>query len=155
MKHLYWMVDGVLAGRCGPCSEPWDLAQLKQSGIGAVVSLCEVAGDLSVFADAGLEHLYLPMARNVPPTDADLQIAADIMPRALGWIAERELRGVPVLVHCSLGNDRTGLLLASYLMMQGAAPVHAVSQVRSYRDAAFTAEGWDQFVYDVLYSIQS
>lgn len=44
--------------------------------------------------------------------------------------------------------------MAYYLMENGAAPLHAVSQVRAVRDIAFSAEGWDQFVYDVLYALQ-
>jgi hypothetical protein len=29
-----------------------------------------------------------------------------------------------------------------------------VSQVRNVREIAFSADGWDQFVFDVLYALQ-
>lgn len=154
MKHLYWMVDGVLAGRCGPCCEPWDLVELKQIGIGALVSFSEDIGDASAFSAAGIAHLHRPLPRNVPPIDADLPLFVAVISEALDWIEGWEQKGVPVLVHCALGNDRTGVLMAAYLMRRGAAPLHAVSQVRTLRDQAFSADGWDQLVYDVLYSLQ-
>lgn len=155
MKHLFWMVEGVLAGRCGPCCQPWDLGELKAVGIGAVVSLSDDAGDPDALARAGIAHLHRPIKRNVPPLEEDVSRAGEAISEALAWVLEMEAAQTPVLVHCALGNDRTGLLMAAYLMARGAAPVHAVSQVRSLREQAFTAEGWDQLVYDVLYSMQN
>lgn len=154
MKHLYWMVDGVLAGRCGPCFEPWDLGELKQAGIGALVSFSDDIGDPAALPAAGIAHLHRPLPRNVPPRDEDLQLYTQVIQESLNWIDTWEAKSVPVLVHCALGNDRTGLLLAAYMMRRGAAPVHAVSQVRNLREQAFSADGWDQLVYDVLYSLQ-
>lgn len=155
MKHLFWMVEGVLAGRCGPCCQPWDPGELKENGIGAVVSLSDDAGDTEALANAGIAHLHRPITRNVPPLEQDVVLASQTIREALTWVMEMEDAQIPVLVHCALGNDRTGLLMAAYLMARGAAPVHAVSQVRSLREQAFTAEGWDQLVYDVLYSMQN
>ncbi|WP_052074707.1 hypothetical protein [Shewanella mangrovi] len=48
-----------------------------------------------------------------------------------------------------------GVWLAYYLMENGAAPVHAVARVRATFEQCFVEDGWDQFVYDVLYRLQA
>ena len=39
MKKVFWLIPGQLAGRPGPDLEPWDLAELRTAGIGAVLSV--------------------------------------------------------------------------------------------------------------------
>ena len=39
MQHLFWLGEGKSAGRSGPNKDPWDLAELKASGIRAVLSV--------------------------------------------------------------------------------------------------------------------
>jgi protein-tyrosine phosphatase len=155
MQQLFWLVEGRVAGRSGPNKDPWDLQSLKDSGIGAVLSVnggecCDPAE----FAALGLDYLCVPLSANIPPQERDLAICTAQLPKALAFVHACEAKDKPVLIHCRSGKDRTGILMAYYLMDKGAAPVHAVSQVRSVRDIAFSAEGWDQFVFDVLYALQ-
>lgn len=42
MQHLFWLVEGKIAGRSGPNKDPWDLAELKAAGIRAVLSVNEI-----------------------------------------------------------------------------------------------------------------
>ncbi|MCZ4336658.1 dual specificity protein phosphatase family protein [Shewanella colwelliana] len=155
MQHLFWLVEGKIAGRCGPNKVMWDIALLKQAGIGAVISVN--GGDMCdtlEFDKHDILYACVPFSSNVPPTEDDLALCVEQLPKALDFIRRCEDKQIPVMIHCRSGKDRTGLLMAYYLMQNGAAPLHAVSQVRAIRDIAFTAEGWDQFAFDVLYALQ-
>ena len=155
MQHLFWLVEDKIAGRSGPNKEAWDLKEIKRSGIGAVLSVnggedC----DPQAFIDADLSYACIPFSSNIPPKEEDLALCVEQLPKALAFIRECEANNMPVLIHCRSGKDRTALIMAYYLMVNGAAPLHAVSQVRAVRDIAFSAEGWDQFAFDVLYALQ-
>lgn len=155
MQQLFWLVEGELAGRCGPNLVPWDLSELKEQGVGAILSVN--GGDLcdaDEMARLALRYACIPLSGNIPPMEGDEAHCVAQLPKALAFIRQCEADGLPVMIHCRSGKDRTGLLMAYYLMENGAAPLHAVSQVRAVRDIAFSAEGWDQFVYDVLYALQ-
>lgn len=155
MKQLFWLVDGVLAGRSGPNKDSWDLAELKASGIGAIMSLNDGEGvDKAQLEALDIRYICTPLSRNIPPQEGDVDIYTEQAPKALAFIRQCEDDNIPVLIHCRSGKDRTGIMMAYYLMDNGAAPVHAVSQVRSIRDIAFSSEGWDQLVFDVLYALQ-
>ncbi|WP_285163027.1 phosphatase domain-containing putative toxin [Shewanella goraebulensis] len=155
MKQLFWLVDGVIAGRSGPNKDEWNLAELKASGIGAILSLNNGEGvDKVELETLGLRYLCTPFSRNIPPQEGDVAIFTEQAPKALAFIRQCEADNIPVLIHCRSGKDRTGIMMAYYLMDNGAAPVHAVSQVRCIRDIAFSSEGWDQLVFDVLYALQ-
>ncbi|MGS0677242.1 phosphatase domain-containing protein [Shewanella sp. 0m-4] len=155
MQHLFWLVEGQIAGRSGPNKDPWDLAQLKASGIEAVLSVNNGEEcNQDEFVTLGLDYLCVPFSRNIPPQAEDLDYCVEQVPKALAFIRECEAQEKTVLIHCRSGKDRTGLIMAYYLMDNGAAPLHAVSQVRAVRDIAFSSEGWDQFAFDVLYALQ-
>ena len=155
MQHLFWLVEDKIAGRSGPNKEMWDLNEIKASGIGAILSVnggedC----DLDAIKQAQLVYACVPFSSNVPPQEDDLGLCVEQLPKALAFIRDCEVKEIPVLIHCRSGKDRTALLMAYYLMENGAAPLHAVSQVRAVRDIAFSSDGWDQFAFDVLYALQ-
>ncbi|WP_144213896.1 phosphatase domain-containing putative toxin [Shewanella donghaensis] len=155
MKQLFWLVEGVIAGRSGPNKDPWNLAELKAEGIGAILSVNDGDDvDDQAIEALGLKYCCTPFSKNIPPQEGDEAICVKQMPKALAFIRQCEAQHLPVLIHCRSGKDRTGIMMAYYLLDNGAAPVHAVSQVRNVRDIAFSSEGWDQFVFDVLYALQ-
>ncbi|WP_434931444.1 dual specificity protein phosphatase family protein [Shewanella sp. HL-SH5] len=155
MKQVFWLIDGQLAGRSGPNKDAWDLAELKAAGFGAIASLNDGAMcDTQAMADLGIAHQVFSLPDNIPPIEGDVEICAEIMPKVLAFIRQAESENKAVLLHCRSGINRTELMMAYYLMENGAAPLHAVSQVRNASGLAFDAEGWDQFVYDVLYKLQ-
>lgn len=156
MKHIFWLIDGKLAGRSGPNKDAWDLAELKQAGFGAIASLNDGAMcDSAAMAELDIDHQVFNMPDNIPPKAGDEDICAEILPNVLAFIDKAHLQDKAVLLHCRSGINRTEVMMAYYLMAQGVAPVHAVSQVRNASGHAFDAEGWDQFVYDVLYRLQT
>ncbi|MGZ9897703.1 protein-tyrosine phosphatase family protein [Shewanella gaetbuli] len=156
MKHIFWLIEGKLAGRSGPNKEAWDLTELKAAGFEAIASLNNgEMCDSDAMKALGIEHQVFNLPDNIPPVEGDVEICAEIMPRVLEFIRHAEAQDKAVLLHCRSGINRTELMMAYYLMESGAAPVHAVSQVRNASGLAFDADGWDQFVYDVLYRLQS
>lgn len=155
MKDIFWLVEGKVAGRSGPNKTPWVLSDLAEAGFKAVVSLNDGAQcDTQAMAALGIAHKIFSLPDSIPPTEDDRVLCQAQLPKALDFIRECETNNHPVLLHCRSGKDRTGLMMAYYLMENGAAPLHAVSQVRNVRDIAFSSEGWDQFVFDVLYALQ-
>ena len=152
MDHIFWLVPNLLAGRCGPDTEPWCLDDLRQSSIGAVLSVND--GELcrpEDFARRGLSYACIPLSSNAPPCDGDLEHCLSVLPAALAFAKENIGRQIPLLVHCSAGKDRTGLFMAYYLMhCEDCSIEQAMKRVRAVRSVAFTADGWHDFAFQVL-----
>ena len=152
MQHVFWLVPGELCGRPGPNHQPWQPAELKAAGIGAVLSVND--GE-SVYADdfaaIDLPQRCIPLARNAPPRESDLELCRERLPLAYAWARQHIDRGRPVMVHCRQGKDRTGLFMAYYLLLrEGLDSNSAIARVMSVRPIALTATGWDRFAIEVL-----
>lgn len=155
MQHLFWLEEGRIAGRSGPNKDAWNLSELKQAGISAILSVNDgEACDEAECEALEIAYLCTALPDTIPPQEGDLAICVQQLPKALSFIEKQAAQDKVVLIHCRSGKDRTALMMAYYLMMQGTAPLHAVSQVRNIRDIAFSSEGWDQFAFDVLYQLQ-
>jgi protein-tyrosine phosphatase len=152
MEHIFWLVPNLLAGRCGPDMQPWRLERLRKSGFGAVLSVND--GELchpEDFEQHGLAHVCIPLSNNAPPQKGDLEHCLSVLPAALAFAQENISRGVPVLVHCTAGKDRTGLFMAYYLMQcEDCSLQQAMERVRAVRPVALTADGWYDFALQVL-----
>lgn len=141
MRGFYWLVEGALAG----CGRPGhiasrhgkaleddeaeaaldaDLAWLREQGIGAVLTMTETPLDAEALAHYGLDALHLPVEDMTAPTPEQFE-------RALRFIDRHRLRGTPVVVHCLMGQGRTGVILAAYLVRLGATPERALAEVRA------------------------
>ena len=154
MDHIFWLVPNLLVGRCAPNEQPWCLEDLRQSGIGAVLSVND--GELcrpEDFAQQELAYACIPLSNNAPPCDGDLEHCLSVLPAALSFAKENISRHIPVLVHCSAGKDRTGLFMAYYLMhCEGCSIEQAMERVRAVRSGAFTADGWHDLAFQVLFA---
>jgi protein-tyrosine phosphatase len=61
-----------------------------------------------------------------------------------------------VLIHCRAGKDRTGMVMAAYLIeFEDYDAKAAMDQVIDVRPIAFTAEGWKEFGLEVLSHYQA
>lgn len=152
MRHIFWLIPEVLAGRPGPDREPWDLDELNLLGIGAVLSVNDgVLCHPEDFARAGLEYRCFPLSPNAPPRPGDLEHCRQMLPEALAFVTRMRERSRATLVHCTSGKDRTGLFMAYYLTRtQSMSAKESVAAVRKVRPIAFSALGWEQFTVDVL-----
>ncbi len=152
MKHLFWVVPNVLAGRPGPNLEPWDEGDLYAGGIRAVLSV-NSGDDVSEreLARAGIEYACIPLSANAPPRRGDDKICRRRLVKQFAFVAAHIDRDSPVLVHCRHGRDRTGLFFAYFLMKQNdVRPKKAIAALKHIRPTALTAPGWHDFAVDVL-----
>ncbi len=146
MQYIYWVIENWLAGRPGPVRAPWDPAELYAGGFRAVVSLAaeEPIDDLSAY---GLEHYRAAF----PPLNLfSVGMRKAFIYEALPvweFIHTRLEAGKPVLVHCHAGADRTGLILAGYLVVYRAIPPEvAIAQLRQANPSAMAAPGYAETV---------
>ncbi len=101
-----------------------DLAWLRLQGIGAVLSLTERPLPQAALARYGLDSLHLPVEDLAAPTPEQLM-------RALEFIDWQRAHGQSVVVHCLMGQGRTGTVLASYLIRDGKTPEEALQMLRA------------------------
>ncbi len=153
MQSLFWLVPDRLAGRPGPDRAPWNLATLRDAGIGAVLSVNDgILCHRDDFRGCGLAHACIPLSDNAPPQPGDDDTCLRALPSGYDFVREQLTGGRATIVHCSSGKDRTGLFLAYYLVREaGLAPAEAVERVRMVRPIALTAPGWHDFAFDVLH----
>jgi protein-tyrosine phosphatase len=152
MKHVFWLEPGRIAGRCGPNLEPWDPVELYAHGIGAVISVNNAERVYpEEFSALGIRYTHIPLSDAAPPRSGDLELNREQLPIAYDWITACLDDDLAVLIHCRSGKDRTGLLMAYYLIHRHAMGVQdAIARVKSVRPIAFSSEGWHEFALDVL-----
>jgi len=157
MDKLFWIIPGSLAGRSGPDEESWDLRSLCHAGIGAILSVND--GRLCDRQElAGLEMAYAcyPLSDWVPPQPGDVEFCLEVLPCAYEFVQAQLAQGRRVLVHCSGGNDRTGLFLSYFLVRYaGLSASQAIQRVQEVRPTALSAEGWVGFTQQILLRVES
>jgi atypical dual specificity phosphatase len=137
LQGFYWLERGVLAG----CARPGgrggeavaaDLAELRERGIGAVLSLTESPLDEVAVEGAGMAYLHVPVDDLQPPEPEQLE-------QALAFIDGQRARGRAVAAHCLMGQGRTGTVLAAYLIRAGRTPEEALRELRAVCPGAVSA----------------
>jgi len=157
MDMVYWLIPGRLGARPGPNKEPWDLTELKTSGVSLVVSLSErMLNRSDEFAALGIDHVCLPLPKSVPPKRGDALDIEYILPHVFEIVAHHLATdaGHCVLVHCSSGKDRSGLFLTYFLMRSEHVPLEAaLNRVKQIQPKLLTARGWWEMGQQVLTSL--
>ena len=151
MQHIFWLREGKIAGRSGPNTDVWDLEEIKAGGISAILSVNSgEAVHETLLTSLGIAYANIPMSSNAPARDGDREICLENIPRAMDFIRENLQYG-PVLIHCRAGKDRTGMVMAAYLIeFEGHDAKTAMDTVIEARPIAFTAAGWKEFGLEVL-----
>ena len=91
---------------------------------------------------AGLRHYSEPLA-GMAIFDFQRRRLARKLVELVDLVARELQAGRPTLVHCRAGKDRTGALLAGYLVRhRGLSPEQAVHAVREVNPVAMTAPGF-------------
>jgi protein-tyrosine phosphatase len=146
LKRIYWVIPGLLAGRCGPDKVPWNPADLYASGLRTIVTVAtEVpVGDVASY---GLLHRRV-RARPLPWLwrGGQRRLARRLI-EPLAFIHGQVRAGRPTLVHCHDGDDRTGVTLSGYLVVyEGLDPDAAVRRVRRHNPRAMKMPGYARAV---------
>lgn len=133
MDGFYWLEPGALAGSGRPGSRyradvakalETDLSYLEDQGIGAVLTLTETPLADEVLGRFPFTSKHIPITDMTAPSPEQLRAA-------LGFIDEQRAAGRAVVVHCLVGQGRTGTILAAYLIRAGVVPEDALDQVRA------------------------
>jgi atypical dual specificity phosphatase len=133
LPNFGWLIEGTLAGVGWPGSAE-AMAVLYEQGVRALVSLSEESLDPALLAAAGMRAVHFPVPDFTAPTIEQVAHALNVIN---GWLAE----GLPVAVHCTAGQGRTGTILACYLVCQGMTAEAAIAEVRKKRRGSIeTAE---------------
>ena len=142
MIGFSWVIEDELAGMARPglmSALEMDLARLKQTGVGAVVSLTEQA--LDVIGETGLDILHVPIQDMTPPSILDIEEVVAF--------AEKSIEdGKPVAVHCLAGQGRTGTMLACFLVHRGREPKAAIEAIRTMRPGSIETQAQAMVVFD-------
>jgi len=156
LQHIFWLRERKIAGRSGPNTDVWDLDKIKAGGIAAILSVNRgEAVHETLLTRLGIAYANIPMSSNAPVRDGDREFCLQNIPRAMDFIRENLANG-PVLIHCRAGKDRTGMVMAAYLMeFEGYDAKTAMDMVIEARPIAFTAEGWKEFGLEVLSHYQA
>lgn len=151
MQKIFWLRSQLIAGRSGPNLDAWQLEDFHGAGFSGILSV-NYGEDVheTLIADLGLAYANIPMSSDAPPIAGDKEKCLDNLPRAMAFI-ETCLKQGPVIVHCRSGKDRTGMVLAAYLMaFEGLSSSAAITEVLQVRPIAFSADGWMDFAAEVL-----
>ena len=142
MRYTYWVIDRLLAGRPGPTLYPWNPEELYQAGLRVIVSLAaeEPVEDLEPYGFIHYRAAFPPVILySEGMQKAFIHQALPVW----AFIHEQLTAGNPTLVHCHAGQDRTGAILAGYLIVyQGVAPATALQRLRAVKPTALSAEGF-------------
>jgi protein-tyrosine phosphatase len=150
-KLSYAVEPGLLFGRPGPNKSRWDLDALKRRGLSVVVSLVHIE-DPKAVARAGLKQYVIPFEdRLYLPYKSANAFVLEIFDRFDEILDTHLPRRESVLVHCNSGKDRTGLLLAYYLVSRkGLSAKRALKRLRKLKPDALTASGYE----DTLFALE-
>ena len=151
MENVFWLRKEKIAGRSGPNANAWDLEEMKANGFSAILSVNNgEAVHESILSNLGITYSNIPMSSNAPVRDGDKKLCLENLPKAMEFFRKNLMKG-PVLVHCHSGKDRTGMVLAAYLVeFEEYNVMEAMEEVIAVRPIAFSAEGWMEFVQEVL-----
>ena len=134
MDNFSWLVDGEIAGSAHPAHPGQEgqeelevrLKTLSAEGIGAIVTLSEIALNRELLDQLGFRYLHLPVQDMAAPTIEDVV-------EFIAFTHQVRQRNVGILVHCLAGMGRTGTMLACYLLHEGRSCDQAIDEVRRRR----------------------
>jgi carbonic anhydrase len=127
LLSLVWLIQGRLAGVTRPESEA-DFAQLSEQGIRVLLNLGATPLPFDLLSRFGLQAEAIPIPDHTVPRQAQIERAV----RSISWYLQAHL---PVAVHGPGGArpDPSGLILACYLVAEGADAASAIAEVRARR----------------------
>jgi atypical dual specificity phosphatase len=142
-RGFRWLVEGKLAGTPEPgilFDIDYDLSLLRSAGVTMLVTLTEQPIPETLLEPHGLKSLYFPIVdMNVPSCRATEDLCS---------LVELALeRGEVIAFHCKAGLGRTGTLLVSYLIWEGAPPAEALAVARTIEPGWVQSDIQEQYLF--------
>ncbi|MEM1255239.1 MAG: dual specificity protein phosphatase family protein [Cyanobacteria bacterium P01_H01_bin.21] len=103
----WWVVPKQLAGMCKPTQA--DLADLRGTGVSALVSLLSDDSNLDLYQQSQIPHIWVPIVGGTGPTFEQLE-------QIKTFVDTQNALGNAVAIHCSSGRRRTGTVIAALLI---------------------------------------
>lgn len=142
-ENLWWVIPGKLAGVRKPTSD--EIIELKEAGIGAIVSVMDDPSNLDLYEQTGLPYRWLPTKGGTAPTQAQIQ-------ELQSFVDQQNQLGNAVAVHCTSGNRRTGTMLAAYLMKSGSSFDQAMQIIQTANPKAELRDAQTSFLQTLTHS---
>ncbi|HEV7215177.1 MAG TPA: dual specificity protein phosphatase family protein [Chloroflexota bacterium] len=117
-----------------------DLSWLRAEGIRSILSLTEAPLPPDLLEHAEFGYLHLAVDDLTAPTPRQLQ-------QALGFIDWQRALGRPVVVHCRMGQGRTGTVLAAYLVREGMTADAAMAHLRRICSGALSSASQERALH--------
>ncbi|MGV2830793.1 phosphatase domain-containing protein [Myxosarcina sp. GI1(2024)] len=135
--YVWWLIPDKLAGMSRPPLE--DLPKLYQAGMRGIVSVMDEPSGIEEYEATGFQALWLPIIGGKPPTVEQVK-------EFIKFTEPLVENNLPVVVHCTSGNRRTGTLLAAYLVAKGEDSEHALSLIQKARPTAELRDAQREFL---------
>ena len=106
----WWVTPKRLAGVRKPTQA--ELTELRDKGIGALVSLLSDDSNLDLYQHNQIPHIWVPIMGGTAPSVEQLD-------HIKTFVETQHSLGNAVAIHCSSGRRRTGTVLAALLIKAG------------------------------------
>jgi atypical dual specificity phosphatase len=135
-----WVEKPLLAAMGRPESLE-ELAWLRQQGAEVLLSLSEDPPRRDWVNEAGMMLVHVPIVDMEAPTPEQLD-------RCLSAIGRANEQQMGVVVHCTAGLGRTGVVLACYFVDKGLSAQNAIARVRRMRPGSIETDEQAEAVED-------
>ena len=139
IRNFCWLIEGEIAGMARPSSSVNDFEILKDSDIGAIVSLTESPLNKVLIEEFGFEVKHIPVKDFETPSLVQIE---DFLEFAKNVRAKDK----KLVVHCDAGIGRTGTMLACYLVSKGYNAEKAIELVREKRPGSIETNEQEKIV---------